>query len=359
LTLCTEKDLCLKVEIVNFVVMANLPKKSKELPGVGAVSTAIAVDVARPPRYWVIAPTGVNPPEQFDKVWQFDLANHCISIGWEALGDASRMTRDELSVFVASKYSDNTRAGQTGRTKWYWAFYHEIGPGDFVLARRGRKILEAVGRVIKSAYYVPEKNPDHHWKNYLDVSWEEQPRHKVFPTVVFPMRTISELSEEQFRNFREGFGVPSVPGVDPEEIKNPYDFYFEKHLEDFIVRNFDAIFKGELKIYEDEDGNDGQQYSTDDGGLIDILAVELKSNSFVVIELKKGRPSDQVVGQVQRYMGWVKEKLCTDGQGVKGIVICPEPDPTKPDLKLRYALSVTTNIDVRYYRVSFALRLAP
>ena len=69
-----------------------------------------------------------------------------------------------------------------------------------------------------------------------------------------------------------------------------------------------------------------------------------------MIELKKGRPSDQVVGQVLRYMGWVKENLCDNRQGVKGLVICHEADP-----KLSYALKMTRDVDVRYYKVSFKL----
>ena len=32
------------------------------------------------PRYWLIAPVRAQPPELFDKVWQFDLANNVISI---------------------------------------------------------------------------------------------------------------------------------------------------------------------------------------------------------------------------------------------------------------------------------------
>src|SRR5437870_2487760 len=114
------------------------------------------------------------------------------------------------------------------------------------------------------------------------------------------------------------------PGV-PEAIEDPNAFVLEKYLEDFIVSNFDTIFKGELRIYEDAQGNDGQQYATDIGP-IDILAHEPTSNAFIVIELKKGRPSDQVVGQVLRYMGWVKKNLCKDGQSVKGLVICRDPD---------------------------------
>lgn len=106
-------------------------------------------------------------------------------------------------------------------------------------------------------------------------------------------------------------------------------------------------------IYKDSEGNDGQQYDTDIGR-IDILAFERKSKSFVVIELKKGRTSDEVVGQILRYMGWVKTKLCSNNEGVKGLIICRDPDS-----KLSYALQMTRDIDVRYYSVAFKLTEMP
>ena len=167
------------------------------------------------------------------------------------------------------------------------------------------------------------------------------------------MHTLAELSEEQYRNLLEGSGVQTGPSEASETIEDLNAFVLEKYLEDFIVSNFDTIFKGELKVYEDADGNDGQQYATDVGP-IDILAVDPKSKSFVVIELKKGRPSDQVIGQILRYMGWVKQNLSASGQAVKGLIICRDPDP-----KLSYALEMTNNIDVRYYSVSFKLRETP
>ena len=61
-----------------------------------------------------------------------------------------------------------------------------------------------------------------------------------------------------------------------------------------------------------------------------------------------------MVGQVLRYMGWVKKNLCGNGQAVKGLVICRDPDP-----KLSYAIEMTNNIDVKYYSDSFKLRAAP
>ena len=305
------------------------------------------------PRYWVIAPVESKPPELFDKVWQFDLTNNLISIGWKQLGDVSKMSRQQLSEAVASTYPDKPASTKSLFANMIWAFYHEIDPGDLVIARRGRKTLAAIGKVSQAAFYAPGRNPAHGHTNFLEVSWQDQPRDKVFPGVVFPMPTLAELSEEQFRNHVEGSGPELVTSEAAEATEDPNAFVLEKYLEEFIVGNFDAIFKGKLNIYEDAEGNDGQQYATDIGP-IDILAVEPKSKSFVVIELKKGRPSDKVVGQILRYMGWVKKNLCTSGQAVKGFIICRDPDP-----KLSYALEMTNNIDVRYYSVSFKLSEAP
>jgi hypothetical protein len=51
--------------------------------------------------------------------------------------------------------------------------------------------------------------------------------------------------------------------------------------------------------------------------------------------------------------GAERKNLCSDGQAVKGLVICRDPDP-----KLSYALEMRNNIDVRYYSVAFKLREA-
>jgi len=67
-----------------------------------------------------------------------------------------------------------------------------------------------------------------------------------------------------------------------------------------------------------------------------------------------GRPSDRVVGQILRYMGWVRRNLCENAQTVRGLIICRDHDP-----KLTYALEMINNIDVRYYSVSFKLKENP
>ena len=96
-------------------------------------------------------------------------------------------------------------------------------------------------------------------------------------------------------------------------------------------------------------GRDGRQYPTSVGN-IDILAREPATGSYVVIELKKGQQSDRVVGQITRYMGWVRDNLCEGEEDVRGLIICKDVDE-----RLMCALRVVPNIKVRCYRMSFEL----
>ena len=161
------------------------------------------------PRYWVIAPYSSADLTLFDKVWQFDLANNTISIGWVELGDVSKMDRQALSSTVAAAYPASPSSTKGLFANTLWNFYNEILPGDVVIARRGRKLLAAVGTVTKSGYYAPGKNPhlsatnDSH-ANFIDVAWQATPRNKEFSNIVFPMHTVSESSADQYQTLVGG-----------------------------------------------------------------------------------------------------------------------------------------------------------
>jgi len=115
------------------------------------------------------------------------------------------------------------------------------------------------------------------------------------------------------------------------------EFTLEEQLESYIVSNWNSVdFGYNLELY-------GRQYSTS-VGIIDLLCIDKDSNDFVVIELKKGKESDKVLGQVQRYMGWVKKNLAKESQNVRGIIITGEYDE-----RLSLAASTNTNIKIKYY----------
>ena len=133
-------------------------------------------------------------------------------------------------------------------------------------------------------------------------------------------------------------------------IEDPTVFALEKHLEDFLVNNWKNTELGRtFDIYEEEGELVGQQYPSDTGP-IDILAISKDRQTLLVVELKKGRVSDNVVGQIQRYMGYVKDELAEDTQNVKGVIIGLEDD-----IRIKRALSVTQNIEFYRYRVNFEL----
>jgi hypothetical protein len=180
------------------------------------------------PRYWVIAPVESKPPELFDRVWQYDLVNNLISIGWKEAGDVSTMSREKLSEAVASAYPDKPQQTKALYGNMLWTFYHEIIPGDFIIARRGRKTIAAAGKVIQLAVYAAAKNPAIHHPSFLGVAWDEQPRNKRFDTIVFPMHTLTEIPEAQYRKFLEG-PPDSVMQPPPEpEAVDPSAFVLEK-----------------------------------------------------------------------------------------------------------------------------------
>jgi hypothetical protein len=126
-------------------------------------------------------------------------------------------------------------------------------------------------------------------------------------------------------------------------------FYMEQQLEDFIIENWENTELGEKYdlIYE-EGALKSQQYVTDIGR-IDILAKDKVNGNYVVIELKKNQTSDDTVGQILRYMGWVSEKK--GDKAVKGIIVAG-----KYDEKLYYAQQMMKDIEVFLYEVNFSLK---
>ena len=81
-----------------------------------------------------------------------------------------------------------------------------------------------------------------------------------------------------------------------------------------------------------------------------INAISKDKKRLLVVELKKGRASDSVVGQAMRYMGYVKEELAEKGQTVQGAIIALDDDQ-----RIRRALVMTPSIAFYRYQVSFKL----
>lgn len=137
------------------------------------------------------------------------------------------------------------------------------------------------------------------------------------------------------------------PNLDGDSI-----FTLEHQLRDFFAENIDTIpINGRyLRSYEDEEGQEGVEYQTATGR-IDILAVD-DNDAFYVIEFKRDRASDKVVGQVARYMGCVQHTIAGRRE-VKGVIVAKDIDD-----KLRYAASVIPQVHLFEYQMEFHLNEA-
>ena len=163
--------------------------------------------------------------------------------------------------------------------------------------------------------------------------------------------TVSRLGGHaiEIEQFLAELTTPVIVMPDPT-IEDPIAFAMEKHLEDFLVKNWQQTeLAKDFTIYEEEGELVGQQYATD-AGPIDVLAVSKDKKRLLVVELKRGRASDAVVGQILRYMGYVSEQIAESGQSVEGAIIALEDDQ-----KLRWALIAVPSISFFRYQVSFKL----
>jgi len=129
-------------------------------------------------------------------------------------------------------------------------------------------------------------------------------------------------------------------GQGPEEIIKSYgSISIENDLRDFLAENVFIVEKGLTLI--------GKEFDTKEVGRIDLLCKD-KKGTYVVIELKKGRKSDEVVGQTLRYIGWVEKN---HNSKVRGIIIVNEPDD-----RLHYALNPLRKlIQLKFYKVNFKI----
>ena len=94
----------------------------------------------------------------------------------------------------------------------------------------------------------------------------------------------------------------------------------EKGLEEAIKPNLASL---QLKL---ADKDIQQQFWMGPGvGRSDLICTDARDD-LVVIEMKRGLTSDQAIGQVLRYVGWVRENIAQDGQGVHGCIVAGDYD---------------------------------
>jgi restriction system protein len=270
-----------------------------------------------------------------------------------SLGDQWRRFNQAYIPIYLRRWPQKSRIAAGLACGALWTVSKGISRGDVVLCPDGDGSYLA-GEVLGDYYYASGQALPHRRKvRWLQtriarsaMSESLQASARVPDTVIGPA-AITRHSNEI-----ERFLATGDSPVD-STVEDLAAFAMEQHLEAFLVRNWSQMALGlEFSIYAEDGEPVGQQYATD-AGPIDILAVSKDRKRLLVIELKRGRASDVVVGQLLRYMGFVKEQIAEDGQSVEGAIIALEEDP-----KLRWALSAVPAVSFYRYEITFKLRKA-
>lgn len=250
-------------------------------------------------------------------------------------------------------------AGHPGKTKigaglacgFTWTVAKGIQKGDMVLCPDGAGIYH-VGEVTSDYFWASGEILPHRRK----VVWLAQTISRADMSAPLKKSTGSIGTVSDITGYAEEIEALLGPDTRPrlistdETVEDPSAFALEKHLEDFLVQNWTQTDLGkEYDIFEEDGEKVGQQYPTDTGPM-DILAIKKDKSELLVVELKKGRASDVVVGQTLRYMGYAAQELAEPSQKVRGAIIALEDDQ-----KIRRALAATSNIDFFRYQISFKL----
>lgn len=258
--------------------------------------------------------------------------------------------REFVPIYMAS-HPDKSKIAAGLACGFVWTLSKGLRQGDIIITPNGERRYKA-GEIVSDYYYVPGNVLPHRRKvRWFPDLFDRDDMSQDLQRSTNSTGTCCDISSyaEELERLIGGQRPPAIIASDPT-IEDPAVFALEKHLEDFLVSNWDNTELGRrYSIYSVDGEMVGQQYPSDTGP-IDILAISRDGAELLVVELKKGRASDVVVGQIQRYMGYVLDELAEPNQRVKGVIIALEDDT-----RIRRALRVTQGIDFYRYRVNFTL----
>ena len=258
--------------------------------------------------------------------------------------------KEYVPIFMQAR-PDKSKVAAGLSCAFLWTVTKGLRQGDLVLCPNGEGRY-FVGEVSGDYEYHPGTNLPHR----RPVRWLDQKidRSDMGPELQNSTGSIGSVSNidkyaDEIEKLIGGASPATIISTD-STVEDPTIFALEKHLEDFLVANWAQSELGrDYEIFQEDGEISGQQYPTDTGPM-DILAISKDKSRLLVVELKKGRASDSVIGQIQRYMGFVKDELAEDHQTVEGVIIALDDD-----VRIRRALSVTSGITFYKYQVSFKL----
>lgn len=250
-----------------------------------------------------------------------------------------KTTRELMHEFAEQKLNPGKVFSKQDAARWFGEHYPKIKSTTVMMH------VEGMATNSKGRKHHPHIRADAGW----DLFYKMGPREfrlwdaENDPVPIYKPEIEAGEEEQHSDDSRE-----PDEDMDRDDDIGSSEFAFEKDLQNYLARNLVLLEPG-LQLYEDEDGQfNGVEFPVGKR-YIDILAVG-QDGAFVVVETKVSRAYDRVVGQILRYMGWIKQNLA-DGASVRGIIVASE---ISDDLKL--AVGLVQDVKLVEYEISFSLK---
>ena len=214
-----------------------------------------------------------------------------------SLTDDWRSFNREFIPYFLSVHPSKSKIAAGLACGFLWTVARGIKEGDTVISPNGEGVYR-VGEVIGGYFYQPDTSLPHRRRiRWLPQTIAREDMSNELRSSTGSIGTVSRIDSHavEIERLVGGSQSPVLTTTDAT-IEDPSVFALEKHLEDFLVTNWSQTELGrDWDIYEEDGEVRGQQYPTDTGP-IDILAISKDKARLLVVELKKGRASDAVVG---------------------------------------------------------------
>lgn len=257
--------------------------------------------------------------------------------------------KEKIRVLYQQVHVDSSRQSVASGSGAIFRFISIFKIGDVLLVPLGDGTYK-VGEIIGDYYYAGESEILPHRRN---VRWyatlDKEKFSQSLKNTLGAIGTISDVTHQSV----EIEALLSGDNVRVESIQASVDqseFALEKHLEDFLIENWNNTdFGKDYDLLTDEYGEvNAQQYSTEVGPL-DIIAIKKDKSEILILELKKGRSGDAVVGQMLRYITAIKKEVAEPNQKIRAVILTGQDDK-----KIRYALDPLNGlIEFMVYKINF------
>jgi 5-methylcytosine-specific restriction enzyme B len=158
-----------------------LVEQTPSLDGAGRIRPARVVKVA---------------PGEHARLWNECLLGEFICVGWDEIGDLNQYpNKSDFDAAFAEKHTQeyNDHAAQvTRKANELWMF-RELRPGDRVVANRGISEVLAIGRVIGTYEWHPERSE---YQHLVPVKWDTSIAKEVPEQRTWATTTVAEVPPE-------------------------------------------------------------------------------------------------------------------------------------------------------------------